>query len=98
MAKGNRHFLIVMTEAEHERWLEVVRRARSRDATLKYTEVNRRLLGLLPPDKLVTKEDMVFFQGRTNANSNSVVAREGKPVGRKGASKGKKRVNGEDEE
>lgn len=95
MATQNRNFQIVLEEDEYQRWLEVLRRAKGRDPRFTNTDVNKRLLGLLPPDDVVTRDDIKYFQNRVAANS--VIAREGKPEGRKGAGKGRRRVNGDDD-
>lgn len=96
MIKVNRNFIFVMDEDVYERWLEVLRRAKNRAPLSSNTDVNKRLLGLTAPDNVVTKDDIKFFQGHTAGAKNGVVAREGRPEARKGASIGKRRVNGDD--
>jgi hypothetical protein len=105
MSSSNQKLQYVFTEEdEWERYQEVLRRARERAykkklmSETKYDKpIIRRLLGLEPPDWMVTPEDLSFFQGRAE-NTTVVKVRRGEPVGSSKKRGSKKRVNGNDDE
>jgi hypothetical protein len=74
-----------------ERYMALLRKVEKRNDQISEAEVNKRLLGLVPPDKWVTEADIKAFREQRATGR----ARVGKPEGGVAAAK-KKQVNGDD--
>lgn len=66
--RRQKNFQVFLKDEEWERFLEIYRLAKSRfnhpGIPLKKSFVIRRLVGLEPPDELVTQRDIDYFLGR----------------------------------
>ncbi|MGI8495498.1 MAG: hypothetical protein ACR2L1_09340 [Pyrinomonadaceae bacterium] len=66
--RRQKNFQVYLRDEEWDRFLEVYRRAKIRfnhpGIPLKKSIVIRRLVGLDPPDELVTRSDIEYFLGR----------------------------------
>lgn len=72
--RRQKNFQVFLRDDEWERFLEVYERAKSRfdypGIVLKKSFVIRRLVGLEPPDDLVTVQDINYFLGRQSSSSD----------------------------
>ena len=93
--KKDNNFQLKMGADVLERYMALLRKVEERNELASEADVNQRLLGLLPPDKLVTEKDILAFRGN-QAGAGVGRARIGKKEGK--ASKGRKKVvNGEND-
>lgn len=74
--KRQKNFQIYLHDDEWERFLEICDLARSRlnqpDLLLKKSFIIRRLVGLEPPDELVTQNDIDYFLGRKTSHRRTI--------------------------
>ena len=96
--RDNRNFQLILTEEEWENYGVIVGRAKQRNHFASNADINRRLIGLLPPDELITQEDIDFFVGKKSAGiTKKVPARRVGTAPRPASRKGKRRINGSGE-
>lgn len=61
-SEGNPNICIRLSSEEHERWVEVFKRAKRRNHLANKTDVARELLGLVD-NVLLTERDIGYFRG-----------------------------------
>ena len=75
--RRQKNFQVFLQDEEWERFLEIYHRAKSRfkhpGIPLKKSFVIRRLVGLEPPDELVTESDIDYFLGRKSGARRIIV-------------------------
>jgi len=75
--RRQKNFQVFLQDEEWERFLEIYQRAKSRfnhpGIPLKKSFVIRRLVGLEPPDELVTETDIDYFLGRKSGAKRIIV-------------------------
>ncbi len=74
--RRQKNFQVFLQDEEWERFLEIYHKAKSRlkhpEIPFKRSFVIRRLVGLEPPDELVTQSDIDYFRGGGGAAGSGV--------------------------
>jgi hypothetical protein len=94
--KADNQFQFRMEPDLLERYVLILRRVEKRNMLASEAEVNKRLAGVMPADKLVTTEDVQYFRGAAAEGAAGVPVRRGEPQGGTKKTGKKKQVNGDD--
>jgi hypothetical protein len=68
------HLQLGLDDEESARYAEVIRRARARNAHVTHANIARQLVGLSPPDCVVTEDDVAYFRGEKGYQRESARA------------------------